>query len=31
MRKSLREAESANAFLSVIRAAETKYLATTSI
>ena len=31
VRKSLREAESANAFLSVIRAAETKYLATTSI
>ena len=31
VRKGLREADSANAFLSVIRAAETKYLATTSI
>ena len=30
VRKSLREAESADAFLAVIRAAETKYLATTS-
>ena len=31
VRKSLREVDSAAAFLSVIRAAETKYLATTSI
>jgi len=31
VRKSLREVDSAGAFLNVIRAAETKYLATTSI
>jgi mannitol/fructose-specific phosphotransferase system IIA component (Ntr-type) len=30
VRKSLREAESADTFLAVIRAAEAKYLATTS-